>query len=550
MTGERPRLAYNASSMCRSFLVALGLAMAGCTGDLIEATALDCTTKPYPEPPELVLPLEGALDVAPDALLMQAAGLDPRAVRTEYELWSLDDGELDTLVWRATAVAPGELGAVTLASGQRVNGTTDLEPFGRYAVRVRQVIDLDGCERPSDYSPLTTFRIDDGSTALFADDAIRQVELELTPETIAALDAQAIPPGCVPFEREYHPGNVIIDGVRYDGVGVKTKGGCGSARSMGGKAGFKIKLDWQAPGAACPPRRHHGGQSTLTLNNMVQDGSYAHERLGYALYRAMGVPVPRVSTVQVAVNGEVFGLYTHLETHGRRMLRRHFSEADGMLYEGTYWCDVLADNVRDDDSGCLTREFRPDVCDGAPDPGDDPQDYVPLRTLIAALDALPEDMFYPMVQSIIDWDAFLTMWATDAVIGHWDGHEFGIMNNYRIYHDPDTDLWTFMPSGIDQTFSQDLDPWAVSARLPARCLQVPACEAAFAAKLAAAADQFEAMNLRQRAAAIHAQLRPLLIAEPARNVDLDTFDGRHADTAAFIDGRPARIREHLAAHGF
>jgi hypothetical protein len=223
-----------------------------------------------------------------------------------------------------------------------------------------------------------------------------------------------------------------------------------------------------------------------------------------------------------------------------------------MMYEGTYWCDVVADSVAEDDSGCLTREFHEDACDD-PDDGSDPLTYAPIEAFISSLDtlsAMPTTDFYPAITSLVDWDRFLSMWAVDSVIGHWDGYEFDIINNYRLYHDPESGLITFLPSGTDQTFVQDVDPWAVGARIPARCLMVPACEAAFAARLAEAADAFEAMNLADLATAAHEQIRATVMLEQGRNVGVDTLDTKYQATLDYIAARPARIREILAAHGF
>ena len=133
---------------------------------------------------------------------------------------------------------------------------------------------------------------------------------------------------------------------------TETKGGCGSAEDLDGKAGLKVHLSWDdAQVAGCPAKRRLGGLEKLTFNNMTQDPSMSHEMLAYALYAEMGVPVPRATYARVTVNGEYFGIYAHLETIDRRFLARHFGSNRGALYEGTYWCDLIASNVRDDDTG-------------------------------------------------------------------------------------------------------------------------------------------------------------------------------------------------------
>ena len=263
------------------------------------------------------------------------------------------------------------------------------------------------------------------------------------------------------------------------------------------------------------------------------------------------MPAPRVAPVRVLVNGALFGHYLNVETVDRRFLARHFGSNQGMLYEGTYWCQLEAGNVHDDDSGCLTREFHPDPCDGTPAPDADPQDYTPLRSLIARLDALPVDGFYPAVTEILDFDHYLSMWAVEALLSHWDGYSYRIVNNYRLYHDPAVDRWTIIPSGLDQTFQAGtVDAWNPTGRIATRCLAEAPCRAAFAARLREALAVFEDMQLEAQRQRIVAQLMPLLAAAPGREFDASAFATKNAETTQYIADRPGEIRAGLAANGF
>jgi hypothetical protein len=474
---------------------------------------------------------------------------------TDYEIWTVEvDGALRERVWWATVVG-SHPPPVAITDG-RFEGVAavlgDLELWRDHAVRIRHVTrTVDGCEQVGAWSPPAEFRTDDGSRPLFDPTIVREVAVTLPPASYAAIDAEARPPGCVPYERPYHVGELRYLDRDFPGVGVKVKGGCGSARRLSGKAGLKISLGWDDPAVAgCPAERRVGGLDKLTLNNMVQDDSLSHERLAYAFFRELGVPVPRTAPVRLTVNGTFFGHYLHVETVDRRFLARHFDSNQGMLYEGTYWCDLEASNIRDDDSGCLTREFSPDACDGAPPPGADPEDYTPLRALIAALDALPPGGFYPAITELLDFDAYLAMWAGEAVLSHWDGYTYNIINNYRLYHDPATDRWTFIPSGLDQTFQpSSIGIWSPSARIAQRCLQEPACEAEFAQALYRAVEVFERMRLDEAQAAIAAQLAPLLAADPGREFDAGEHAEANRDTVNFIRARAAEVRADLASRG-
>jgi CotH protein len=538
----------------------LALSSAACTGAIDEEMAEPlCGGALLPAAPAIVDPLVGRIDVVPAAMVIETTAFadddgDPQT-GTDVEIWHVLGGEPDERVWSAHVTDPTKFTRVTLADGSYQGSAAGggLLPWNDHVVRARHLsAGPDGCVQVGPWSAYRRFRTDDGSAALFDDSTIHDFYLEIPPDSYAAIDAEAVPPDCVTWERSYHAGNLRFGDQLFEQVGIKAKGGCGSARNLSGKTAFKVNLELEDPSVAtCPADRRLLGEKHLTLNNTVQDPSASHERLGYALYRAMGVPAPRTAPARVFVNGQLYGTYLHVETVDRRFLSRWFGSNDGMLYEGAYFCDLELASIADDDSGCLNREFRPDTCSSdVADSGEgDPLDYSPVRDLITALDALPEGGFYPAVTEVVDFDTFLSMWAVEALFGHWDGYVYEVVNNYRVYHDPVSGLWTILPSGLDQTFGTDTDPWAVHGRLATRCLAEPACEARFVERLQQAVQVFEQLDLAGRTAAIRDQMSPFFAAGADREISPDAFNGAIDATIGFIGGRPARIREYLAAHG-
>lgn len=511
-----------------------------------------------PDAPTVLSPEAGRIDVLSASLVMSASPFsDPDGgtyAGADYEIWSLKKtGELKDKVWHASFTGAAPPDAVTLADGSfDVAGMTELAQWEDYGVRVRYRSTDAGCSGVGVFSEPLPFRTDDGSTYLFDPGVVRDVYIDLPPASVNGINAEAFPPGCVPFSRDYYTGTLRFEGQTFDGVGVHIKGGCGSARDLGGKASFKINLDWDDPAVpGCPAERRLMGQKHLTLNNGVQDQSAIHEYLTYTLLRSLGVPASRLAWVRVFVNDQPYGLYQHVESIDRRFADRWFSSKEGMLYEGTYWCDLLPQNlpIGDEDTQCLTREFSPDAC-SVPDPLGDPEDYGQLKDMVNAIAALPPGGFYPAIDQIFDFDEVLTVWAVEAVIGHWDGYAFWIQNNYRVYHDPVTDRWSLIDTGVDQTFDADLDPWSPQGLLATRCLSEPACEQAFAAKLKAVKDAFVAMNLGTLAAAARAQIEPFVQADPRREYDMNGFANAQNSTQNFIAVRPSMIESYLVQHGF
>jgi CotH kinase protein len=520
-----------------------------------------CEGEQSPRAPTVITAVAGRRDITADNLAIEiSAPDDPDGDLlwdTEYEIWTVNaDGSARERVWLASIVAPHPP-PVTLSVGVYVGVAQvlgHLELWRDHQLRVRHISrSVQGCEQVGAWSTPIQFRTDDGSAPLFDDSRVRDIRVTLPPASYAAIDAEAEPPGCVPYQRSYYVGAVSYDGVAFDGIGAKVKGGCGSARRLNEKAALKLSFNWDDPAVpGCPMARRIGGLGSLTINNMVQDKSMAHERMAYELFRRMDVPAPRTAPVTLFVNELFFGHYLNVETVDRRFLARHFDSNQGMVYEGTYFCDLQAVNIRDDDTGCLTREFSPDTCDAPMMVGADPQDYTPIRQLVARLDALPVDGFYPAITNILDFDRYLSMWAVEAILSHWDGYTYDIVNNYRIYHDPSTDRWTFIPSGLDQTFGdlRPVDVWGPNSRIAQRCLREPACEAVFAARLHDAITLFESLQLDGERARIQQQLVPLVTAAPGREFDRDDFDRTHDETRAFIGRRANELRAVLAAHGY
>lgn len=517
-----------------------------------------CPGNTPPAAPTVLTPDPGRIDItAANLSITGSAFTDPDPGDTlggvEVEILRVRKGVVSERVWHAELPGPTPP-TISLADGEFDDGDdTALKEWEDHVVRMRYRDDHADC---SDYSPWSSdllFRTDDGSTALFDDTVVRDFYLDIPPDSFAAMNAEAKPPGCVPYSRSYQTGTLRFEDQTFFGVGIKVKGGCGSSRDMTGKPSFKINLEWDDPNLpGCPAERRLMGEKSFTFNNGVQDNTATHERLGYSMFRDAGVPTPRIATVRVFVNDELWGVYQHVETIDRRFLSRWFESKEGMMYEGTYWCDLVSANLPPDDvtdSTCLSREFDPNVC-SVPDPEGDPLDYSPLRAMITRVEALPDGEFYPAITEIFDFDALLSTWATESIIAHWDNYAFKIKNNYRVYHDPISDRWTLLSTGIDQTFNQEQDPWEVEATLAVRCLQEPDCEAAFAARLAELNDQFEATDLAGRATFIYNQISPLIMEDPRKEYSFETFQQRHQDLLNFIAGRPAGIRNWLTMRGF
>ena len=276
----------------------------------------------------------------------------------------------------------------------------------------------------------------DPTAPYFARDHVLDVAVEMAPEDWDRLRAQTrtlqdILGGddCLAQPVEdiftWFEAAVTVDGAAYAEVGVRKKGFFGSL--SGEKPSLKLRFDKYVDG-----RLLGGAIDRMTLNNSLQDASMISTCLAYEVFAAAGLPAPRCNFATVTVNGADLGLYVHVEEIKPPFLARHFASVAGNLYEGT---------LSDFDPGWRgTFEKKTN---------EDADDWSDVDAAVAALQD-PSPAGLEALDAIVDVDRFLSFWATEVLVGHWDGYA-GNRNNYHFYREPDG-RFVFIPWGVDAVF--------------------------------------------------------------------------------------------------
>jgi spore coat protein H len=314
-------------------------------------------------------------------------------------------------------------------------------------------------------------------------------------------------------------GTVSVDGVVYEGVELQKKGFLGSLSVLRPS----LRLDFERGGVPLG-----SGLRRLTLNAALQDRSHARECMAFGLFTRAGLPAPRCSLAHVIVNGADLGTYTNVEPIRKAMLQRHFTDAEGNLYEGS-----LAD-FDEESSAHIELDTNTQL-----------NDRSDVQRLVEALKASDAELVGAL-EPLIDLEQFRSFWALETLIGHWDGYAESA-NNYYAYHDPSSDRFTFIPWGVDQAFMGSR-PFATrpyfpsvyaGARLTERLYALPEQRQLFRARLGELNDQLWDVDalLEQTAA----------VARVAPDVDLDAMTAHedylrsHGDVlrAALAEPAPA-----------
>ena len=349
----------------------------------------------------------------------------------------------------------------------------------------------------------------DPSDHLFGAERLHQIAIAIPDASWRGLQAS---------EYDEQPGSFGFEGAWFDPISVRIKGQLGSLRTLDQKAAFKVDLD--------DYERHRlRGQETVTLNNMVQDPSFVHEYLTYTLYRALDLPAPRVGWAELAVNGELWGLYLVLETADDQFLARWFQDPSGHLFEAAYGVDLY---VGHEDSF----EY---------DEGPDETDRSDLTELAQVLDGAWDEATLTVVRGHVDMARFVRLMAVEAVTLHWDGYTTA--NNYRLYHDPQTDLFTLLPWGCDQTW---VDYWYMPytgyGRLFQFCMAVESCRAAYSVALVEVADTLDALDLASELDPLSDWLADAIAADPRKEVSLDQVAAELEATRVTLETWPDQVR--------
>lgn len=352
----------------------------------------------------------------------------------------------------------------------------------------------------------------DLSEELLGYDRMPSFELMVMPDAMASLAAN-------PYT--YVPATLIYDGRAYGPIGMRLKGQ-NSFLPISQKPSLRLNIDYYVPKARI------FGLDDMTLNNMSGDASMLHERLAYQVARAAGIPASRVNHALVAINGEPYGLYAHVETVKKELLSRWFADPTGALFEAT---DV------DFASGYLA----------AYELESGPDDRSLLAGLAAALTITNPDQAIAMASSYVDLAQFQRFWAVCSVIGQFDSFPYSMPgDDYFVYADPTSGRLVFLPWGMDETFlSGAYDVTQVSSVMAQKCRASSACFQGYMAQVWDVLAMTEAAGLDLERQRVASQIATQVAQDTHRPYDAQTVADSQADVGWFIKGRRQNLTDML-----
>lgn len=387
---------------------------------------------------------------------------------------------------------------------------------------------------------------------VFDEAVVRTYRVTLEPAAWDALRASA-------REETYVAADLEVEGHALPNVGLRFKGGFGSLEQCFDEAGAMLcpKLSMKLKFDEFAPEQRLGGLKRLNFNAVTSDPSLMHERLGYALFRDMGVAAPRAVHARLVVNGELLGVFSLVEQIDGRFTDDRFAGGDGNLYK-EQWPDT--EDLETVGEHLTTNEDTPD--------------HSGMLEFHAALrDAAPEAL-PSVLERYVEVEPLFRYVAVDRAIRNWDGitafycSEYGCYNhNYYFYQHEGEPRFTLIPWDLDNTFSVATAFEAVPGPLeiPSDCsvrypvfpdvtVQAPACDPLLRALASSDGGRYTAALselldgpfadgvLEARIDALAAQLAPA-VAEDVYGPGLEAFELAVAE----LRGDVALLRARLSA---
>ena len=120
-------------------------------------------------------------------------------------------------------------------------------------------------------------------------------------------------------------GAAIIDGVKYDGAGVRFRGD--KSYQLGLKRNpFTIKLDHTAAG------QQHQGCATIKLSSALRDPSMVREVL-FSEIAGKYMPISQAAYTKLFVNDEYIGVFINVESIDKQFLSNNFGSNTGAFFK-------------------------------------------------------------------------------------------------------------------------------------------------------------------------------------------------------------------------
>ncbi len=276
---------------------------------------------------------------------------------------------------------------------------------------------------------------------IFLQEEVATIEITMDPDSAAAMLFGDVDDASTnPFPAVFHYQSTVLDTV-IDSLAIRLRGNTSLSAA---KKSFKIDMNAVIPGQKI------ADLEKLNINANQNDPSLLRAGLGWNIIRRMGLAGSRTSHVKLVLNGEYMGAYLNTEHFDEEFVEEYWDKDNGNLYKCLYpatleYIGSDPDDYKFELFGRRVYELKTNT---------DEDDYADLAEFIDVLNNTPEADFPCAIEQVFNVADFLKVQAFDVVSGNWDGYA-GNKNNFYLYHNPQTDLFEYIPYDLDNTWGID-----------------------------------------------------------------------------------------------
>ena len=238
------------------------------------------------------------------------------------------------------------------------------------------------------------------------------------------------------------PATLTVDGVVYEGVGVRYRGNMASYQQIGTspKKSFNINIDYTDPNLDLM------GYKTLNLLNSATDATFMREVL-YTNTCRRQIPSAKANFVRLEINGVNWGLYANVQQLNGEFIRDWFPSNEGTRWRG------LVDNMAGGGGGGMPGGGGTANKSSLTWLGTASSTYAaayglksskqanPWTSLINTCNVLNNTTLTQLpsvLDSVLNVDRALWLCAFEVVFADEDGYVFKGGSDYYLYYEPET----------------------------------------------------------------------------------------------------------------
>ena len=208
----------------------------------------------------------------------------------------------------------------------------------------------------------------------------------------------------------------LVNGVRFDSVGVKYKGNS-SYNTSQVKNPLHLKLDW------VKDNQEYDTYNSIKLGNNFSDQSVVREVLSYKILKNY-MDCSLANFAKVYINDKYIGLYSNVEAVNKKFCSDHFGSSDHVFVKGNPDRPGLSSTsnlvyINNDSSRYYSLYGM--------------ENNFGWSKLIALMDTLKNNS--SRLPSIMDIDRAIWMHAFNSVFSNYDSYTGSFSQNYYLYED-------------------------------------------------------------------------------------------------------------------